>query len=100
MKLSDEQLKNVQDLQNQFSNQKLMLGDLVYKQALVVKKIDELKAQFATMEGALIEEFGQDSVIDLKTGEVKQKDEVEATKKVLEKGKKEVEEHNKQLKKA
>jgi len=36
MKLSEEQLKNVQELQNQFSNQKLMLGDLVYKQSLVV----------------------------------------------------------------
>ena len=87
MKLSEEQLKNVQELQNQFSNQKLMLGDLVYKQSLVVKKLDELKAQFIDMEKALIDEFGQDAVIDLKTGEVKSKEEAE-TSKVLEQGKK------------
>ncbi len=99
MKLSEEQLKNVQELQNQFSNQKLMLGDLVYKQSLVVKKLDELKAQFIDMEKALIDEFGQDAVIDLKTGEVKSKEEAE-TSKVLEQGKKQVEEHNKKLKKA
>tara|TARA_R100001443_G_scaffold100187_2_gene107480 strand:+ start:1892 stop:2152 length:261 start_codon:yes stop_codon:yes gene_type:complete len=74
MKLSKEQLKNVQDLQTEFSNQKIMLGDLVYKQSLVIKKIDELKEQFVTMEAALIKEFGQDSVIDLKTGEVKPKE--------------------------
>jgi len=47
----------------------------------------------------LIDEFGQDAVIDLKTGEVKSKEEAE-TSKVLEQGKKQVEEHNKKLKKA
>lgn len=81
MKLSEEQLKAVQDLQNEFSNNKLRLGDLVYQQSFVVKKIDELKDQFGTMEKALIEEFGQDSVIDLKTGEVKLKEDVEELKK-------------------
>tara|TARA_R100001244_G_scaffold100128_1_gene74684 strand:- start:1909 stop:2157 length:249 start_codon:yes stop_codon:yes gene_type:complete len=81
MKLSEEQLKSVQDLQNEFSNNKLRLGDLVYQQSFVVKKIDELKDQFGVMEKALIEEFGQDSVIDLKTGEVKPKEDKEKPKK-------------------
>ena len=94
MKLSEEQLKNVQDLQNEFSNNKLHLGDLVYKQSLLVKKIDQLKDQFTAMEAALIEEFGQDSVINLQTGEVKTKEEVEK-----EKEKTEVEKPN-ELKKA
>jgi|TARA_R100000742_G_C4250498_1_gene68873 hypothetical protein len=81
MKLSEEQLKNVQDLQNEFSNNKLHLGDLVYKQSILIKKIDELKDQFVVMEKALIDEFGQDSVIDLKTGEVKAKEDNEQLKK-------------------
>jgi hypothetical protein len=81
MKLSEEQLKNVQDLQNEFSNNKLHLGDLVYKQSILIKKIDELKDQFVVMEKALIDEFGQDSVIDLKTGEVKPKEDNEKVKK-------------------
>tara|TARA_R100000742_G_C4276482_1_gene97596 strand:- start:29 stop:313 length:285 start_codon:yes stop_codon:yes gene_type:complete len=94
MKLNEEQLKNVQELQNEFSNSKLHLGDLVYKQSLLVKKIDQLKDQFTAMEAALIEEFGQDSVINLQTGEVKTKEEVEK-----EKEKTEVEKPN-ELKKA
>ncbi len=77
MQLSEEQLKNVQELQNQFSGTKLQLADLVYKQSLLIKKLDELKDQFTTLEQSLIEEFGQDSVIDLKTGIVKTKEEVE-----------------------
>ena len=81
MKLSEEQLKNVQDLQNEFSNNKLRLGDLVYQQSFLVKKIDELKDQFVTMEKGLIKEFGQDAVIDLKTGEVKPKEDKEKLKK-------------------
>ena len=81
MKLSEEQLKNVQDLQNEFSNNKLHLGDLVYKQSILIKKIDELKDQFVVMEKALIDEFGQDSVIYLKTGEVKAKEDNEQLKK-------------------
>jgi hypothetical protein len=99
MKLSEEQLKNVQDLQNEFSKNKLTLGDLVYKQSIVIKKIDEVRDQFVKMENSLIEEFGQDSVIDLQTGNVKTKEEVE-TEKVIENTKNQVDEHNKNLKKA
>ena len=59
MKLSEEQLKNVQTIKAEFSNNKLHLGDLVYQQSLIVKKVDDLRLQFIEMEKSLIEEFGQ-----------------------------------------
>ena len=51
------------------------------------------------MEKSLIEEFGQDSVIDLNTGTVKSKEEVEAQNKATEDEKEKVEKNNEQLKK-
>jgi|TARA_R100000935_G_scaffold14381_1_gene28840 hypothetical protein len=90
MKLSDEQLKGVHDLQNEFNSTKMALADAAFKQSLIVKKLGEIQTSFQEMEASLIEEFGQDSVINLQTGEVKSKEEAEAEEKEVEESKEEL----------
>tara|TARA_R100000935_G_scaffold36672_1_gene57665 strand:+ start:610 stop:885 length:276 start_codon:yes stop_codon:yes gene_type:complete len=84
MKLSKIQLDEVQGLQGEFNKAKLSLGDITFQQSLMVKQLEQFQVKFAELEAKLIEEFGQDSVINLKTGEVKSKEEAEADKEEVE----------------
>ena len=68
----------------------MALADAAFKQSLIVKKLGEIQTSFQEMEASLIEEFGQDSVINLQTGEVKSKEEAEAEEKEVEESKEEL----------
>ena len=78
-KLTKEELTQVQSMLSAFNQLKMQLGDAVLQQTTIVTKIDELKVDYATVEKALSEKYGTDSQIDVKTGEVKPKVELEKT---------------------
>jgi len=40
----------------------------------ILDEVGEMKVQFAQVESSLIEKYGADSVIDMKTGQIKSKD--------------------------
>tara|TARA_R100001129_G_C5293409_1_gene240331 strand:- start:226 stop:480 length:255 start_codon:yes stop_codon:yes gene_type:complete len=69
-KLNDEQLKEIQGLQQQFMNFKISIADAELNKAKAVSEIQKLQVQFSEVEKKLMEEFGKDATVDLKTGEV------------------------------
>jgi len=75
--LTPEELKNLQDLNQEFTQVKLRLADSVYQQVLFTKDLDVIKDKFSVVEKELGEKYGLNSVIDLVTGVVKEKEEEE-----------------------
>jgi len=73
VKLEEEELKSLQTLHTQFSQMKVMLGDLELKKGEVMEDIKHLKTLFASAETKLIEKYGPNSVINLQSGEVTEK---------------------------
>ena len=74
-KLSKEQLELLQGLQKQFNDSKFEIADLEIKKADLISGIADIKEKFAEQEKSLMEEFGQNAIINLQTGEVKEEEE-------------------------
>ena len=76
-KLTPEELQNLQALNQEFTQVKLKLADSVYQQVLFTKDLDVIRDKFSVVEKELAGKYGENSVIDLATGEVKDKEEKE-----------------------
>ena len=76
-KLTPEELQNLQALNQEFTQVKLKLADSVYQQVLFTKDLDVIRDKFSVVEKELGEKYGLDSIIDLATGEVKDKEKKE-----------------------
>ena len=76
-KLTPEELQNLQALNQEFTQVKLKLADSVYQQVLFTKDLDVIKDKFSVVEKELGEKYGLNSIIDLATGEVKDKEKKE-----------------------
>jgi len=74
MKLSKEELQELQDLNTEFTKKKMMIGDIEIQKSQVMSEIGAIKMKFAQNEQKLIDKYGQDAVINLQTGEVQQKE--------------------------
>tara|TARA_Y100001937_G_C7133992_1_gene338982 strand:- start:2563 stop:2817 length:255 start_codon:yes stop_codon:yes gene_type:complete len=74
-KIEEKELLNLQTLNNEFNKLKVQLGDLTLQKHGLCLRVEELKASFQTAEKALIDKYGANSVINLETGEVKEKEE-------------------------
>ena len=72
--LSKEQLELLQGLQNEFNKAKFEIADLEIKKSDMMKVISELQGKFSEQEKSLVKEFGENSIINLQTGEVKDKE--------------------------
>jgi DNA helicase TIP49 (TBP-interacting protein) len=68
--LTEEELKIITDLQKEFVEKKVQLGDAVIVQHNLMSDVNILRAKFSQEEQKLIKKYGEDSVINLKTGEV------------------------------
>lgn len=69
-----DELKNLQECQNQFDGYKLQLGDLEIKKTIIATEITKLRTRFSELETALINKYGKDAVINIQTGEITQKE--------------------------
>jgi len=74
MKLEENELKKLKELNSSYGSLKLSLADVELQKLSVIEKIQSIKEKFQFMESELIKKYGKDSVIDLKTGEVKKKE--------------------------
>ena len=72
-KLSTEELDELQNLNTEFTKLKISLGDLEIQKSQIISEIAAIKIKFGQNEKKLIEKYGQDSVINIQTGEVQQK---------------------------
>ena len=72
-KIKDEELKYLQDLNVEFNKIKTQLGDITLQEHGLVLQVQEIKLQFQQAEKGLMETYGENAVINLETGEVKDK---------------------------
>jgi hypothetical protein len=68
--LTAEELDKIQSLQRTFTQAKISLGDIELSKQDLLQEIAVLKKEFALNEKDLIEKYGADAVINVKTGEV------------------------------
>jgi hypothetical protein len=71
--LTQEELSKIQEMNSEFTKTKMALGDLEMQKQNVLKSIDALRVEFAKYELELITKYGQDSIINVQTGEVTKK---------------------------
>ncbi len=69
--LTDEQLAKISGMNQEYTKLKIALGDLELNKHSVIKQIDILRAKFLENEKAITKRYGKNSVIDLRTGVVK-----------------------------
>lgn len=75
--LTKEELQNLQALNQEFTQVKLKLADSFYQQVIFTKDLDVMREKFSALEKELSEKYGSNSIIDLGTGEVKEKEPAE-----------------------
>lgn len=71
--LEKEELDKIQEMNAEFTKLKIALGEIELQKQTVINTINELKTGFAIQEKQLIEKYGVNSVINIQTGEVTQK---------------------------
>ena len=74
-KLSKDELSKLQELNNEFTQAKISLGDAEIQKVGILTSIQESKKEFSALENELIKNYGDQSVINLQTGEVTDKKE-------------------------
>jgi len=76
IKLTEEELKELKDAKLSLDKYKLAIGDLELQKKSLYEQVSTLQSDFRSMEDKLIKKYGQDSVINMNTGTVKQKADV------------------------
>ena len=71
--LTQEELKKIQGTNAEFNKMKAALGDLEMQKYNTLIAIEKLRFEFASYEKELIAKYGEDSVINVQTGEVNKK---------------------------
>lgn len=69
-KLSKEELTKIQEMNTTFTQAKIALGDLEIQKHSILGQIKQLRDEFSENEKQLIDKYGADAVINIKTGEV------------------------------
>ncbi len=69
-KLSEKQLKQIQDLNQTFLQIKVRIADAEVSKNKSIQELDVIQQKFSEVEKKLIEEFGDKATIDLKNGNV------------------------------
>jgi hypothetical protein len=73
-KITDEELNSLQTMTAEFNKLKTQLGDLTLQKHGICLRVEELKAEFQGVEKSLMEKYGADSIINMETGEIKEKE--------------------------
>lgn len=71
--VSKEELEKIQGMNADFAKAKMALGEIELNKQGILNKINAMQQEFYEYEKMLIVKYGQDSVINLQTGEVTQK---------------------------
>jgi hypothetical protein len=71
--ITSEELKMIQDIHADFTRAKTAVGELELQKHQLMKHIEEIKTVFSNHEQMLIEKYGKDAIINMKTGEVTDK---------------------------
>tara|TARA_R110000822_G_scaffold35535_1_gene100129 strand:+ start:1028 stop:1303 length:276 start_codon:yes stop_codon:yes gene_type:complete len=69
-KITENELKSIQSMLNAFNQLKMQLGDLELSKGSIIDQINKVKADYQAVEKELSEKYGDDSQIDLATGNI------------------------------
>lgn len=72
--LLESELSDLQKLSEEFNKIKLRIADIEIEKQVAFKAIENLRSEFSAHEKKLIDKYGADSVINLKTGEITKKE--------------------------
>jgi len=70
-KLTKEELELLQGLVTEYNNVKIRIADTFIAQDALLKEIEAMKATYIKEEKKLLEKYGDDALINVQTGEVK-----------------------------
>lgn len=73
-KVTQEELAKIQELNAEFNKVKMAIADVELQKQTFIRVVDEIKAKFSEHERLLIDKYGINSVINIQTGEVTQKE--------------------------
>jgi len=73
-KVTQEEISKIQEMNSNFNQGKIALGDCELQKQNILRGIEELKLEFSMYEKQLIEKYGDNAVINIQTGEVTQKE--------------------------
>jgi hypothetical protein len=73
-KVEEKELEKLQQLNSDFVNAKTQLGDLEIQKSFIISKVEVIRGEFAKLEEELLKKYGENSVINLQTGEIKEKE--------------------------
>jgi len=74
-KITDEELKELQEINAEFNKRKAALGELEMQKHSILHQVDALNKSFAELEKKLVEKYGTDVTIDISTGDIQEKQE-------------------------
>jgi hypothetical protein len=80
-KITNEEMETLQSLISEFNKGKVNIGDLELQKSIIISNIGILKQKFAEEEEKLIKKYGENSVINLETGEITEKKAEESSEK-------------------
>lgn len=69
--LTKEELELLQRLVTEYNNVKIKIADTFISQDTLLKEIESMKASYIKEEKKLLEKYGDDIVINVQTGEIK-----------------------------
>lgn len=72
--LNKEELEVIQSMNNQFMQMKMRIADIEMEKLDTVAQLEHMRQQFSSYEKGLIEKYGDDTIINVKTGEVTKKE--------------------------
>ena len=73
-KLTDNELSQIQELNSEFAKNKSAIGDLELQKRSIFERMDVIQNEFSKVEKKRMKKYGEDSVVNLKTGEVTKKE--------------------------
>jgi len=68
--LTEQELSLLTELNTEFAKAKMGLGDLEIQKSILLNDISAMKREFDAQEKNLIEKYGANAIINLKTGEI------------------------------
>ena len=72
--LKKTELVKLQTLNSDFVNLKTQLGDLELQKHLIIEQVQEVRKKFSDLEVKLVKKYGENTTINLQTGEIKEKE--------------------------
>ena len=73
-KITDKELKELQEINTEYNKRKAALGELEMQKHAILHQVDGLNASLSELEKKLVEKYGEDVTIDISTGQIKEKE--------------------------